>query len=123
MAFGILAAIAFAPLLILILHSENSHHLNYKYLLWKNGWGEFNPDYLRFLNVDIDHRQSLIGKSLTEIEELFPSLHDTTQPIADFQTDHLHISPHSDYRQIGGSDWVIEFEHDRVKTFHCWKAN
>lgn len=121
MIMAILAAIVAGPLGIVILHSEDSHNLNFKYRFWKAGWGEFHPDYIRFLNVDVEFRKGLIGKDLAEVERLFPDLHGQDEA-TEYQNYYSSYIDHADYQWIGESAWTIEFKNGRVKEFHLWKG-
>ncbi|MGB1128397.1 MAG: hypothetical protein ACPG4K_00005, partial [Haloferula sp.] len=88
---------------------------------WKAGWGEFDSDYVRFLNVDVDFRQGLIGKNLEEIEDLFPDLYGP-EKATDYQKHYSGYIEHANYRWIGESSWTVELLNGRVKAFHLWKG-
>ena len=117
----IVAAIAAGLLAVVSFHSDDSHNLNFKYRAWKMGLRDFDPDYMRFLTVDWEFRQHLIGKPLSEVEKLFPNLHGPDKA-NDNQFYYSEYINHADYRWIGDSAWTIELEKGRVKEFHIWKG-
>jgi hypothetical protein len=118
---AMLAVIVVGALCIITLHSEDDHNLNFKYRAWKLGLTKFDSDYVRFLNVDVDFRKSLVGKQLSEIEKLFPDLRKPDKA-NDYQSNYSDEIDHADYRWIGDSAWVVEFKSGRVKELHIWKG-
>ncbi|MGJ8697624.1 MAG: hypothetical protein ACSHYF_15005 [Verrucomicrobiaceae bacterium] len=113
--------IVLGPLILLILTSQNSHRFNWGYQTWKLGWSDFEPEYLQFLTQDALLREELVGKSLSEIEKLFPDLHGPERA-TDYQSYYSSYIDHPNYRWIGDSAWTIELEDGHVKALHIWKG-
>lgn len=118
---AMLVVLAVGSFCIVTLHTEDDHNLNFKYRAWKLGLTKFDTNYMRFLNVDGQFRESLVGKKLSEVEKLFPDLR-MPNKVNVYQSYYFDYIPHADYRWIGDSTWTIELESGRVKELHIWKG-
>ena len=115
-----------AGLLVLIaigLGSADDHRTNAKYLGWKFGLCRYNPaTALRYLNVDVRFRESLVGKTKAEVMRLFPDLRPTTKA-NDYQRAYTRDVEGIDFMWIGDSGWGIVFDDDgRLKEFRLMKG-
>jgi hypothetical protein len=117
---GLLAAVVLAA--GVALGSDDSHHTNAKYLLWKHHLWPYSRDLaLAYLNVDVDFRRSLNGKTRAELQKWFPVL----TPI-DPQDGYLpycgEVVKTPGFVWIDGTRWGVVFEGDRVKDIVLFKG-
>lgn len=117
----ITATLIAVPALLFTLHSEDSHHFNMKYRMWKLGWTDYDPKFVRFLNVDVDLRHSLVGEDLESVERLFPDLR-SKKKANEYQGYYAEGIEHRDYYWIGDTAWTVQFENGRLVEFHLWKG-
>ena len=116
---AIVIAIALVPVVSVILR-DDSHHTNLSYRLWKLGLYDYKPEYLRFLNVDVDLRMNLVGEKLPEVKKLFPDLRSPEQ-VSGYQSHFTSEFGAEECYWIGDSNWLIEFEGGVVKEFRLMK--
>ncbi|MFP6582643.1 MAG: hypothetical protein VCD00_08820 [Candidatus Hydrogenedentota bacterium] len=99
-----------------------SHQTNIRYVAWKWGYGELEPDYaLRFFAVDVKFRMGLYGKSKVEFEEFFPILKspDLANDYQESYHEHMKIG---DFYWMGETAWVVEFEDGVVSEIYPMKG-
>ena len=95
---------------------------NWEYNQWKRGKSDYDPSLaLRYLNIDVDFRLSLRGKSKNEIRVLFPDLRDPVRSNT-YQEYYLDSIKGMDFLWIGDSAWGIEFEEVGLRQFHLLKG-
>ena len=114
----------FLLVLLLILAGRDYHYTNAPYVTWK--WGITPYRYsgaMRFFGVDQDFRASLVGKTLPQMQKLFPVLvpPSRSDPHQRKYSKRLHMSD-QDFRWIGSSDWVIQFHDGRVSRIDIYKG-
>ena len=105
------------------LATADSHHLNLRWILWKHHlWPYDEAIALRYLNVDVDFRKSLHGKTKSEILRFFPRLVSPDQPVNSMQAYYSNGMHDKDWRWIDDSNWAILFESGNVKDIEPIKG-
>ena len=95
--------------------SIQSHRINLRYNLWKAGLIAYQPDLtLRLFQHDHAFQKAMRGKSLAEVEKLFPNLVEP-QDGKGFQREYDFYTEGKTFRWIADSRWGILFENETVK--------
>ena len=110
-----LAVVLFAGLVLA--DSVDSHHVNFRWILWKHHLWPYQPDLaLRYLNVDLQFRNSLHGRSKAEVQRWFPILRPKKEPVTPSQKyysgDGIVQGP--DFFWIDDSTWAVWFADDKL---------
>lgn len=114
--------LAVVALLLLAAGTTDSHHTDAKYIMWKLGWAQVEPETtLQYLNVDVRFRQYLRGKTKSEVKKWFPDLRPPSEA-NEYQQYYAQFLKEMDFLWIGESAWGIEFQEGKVKRFHLWKG-
>lgn len=104
------------------LGSMDHHRTNLKYNLWKIGLVKYETGKpLKYINVDVDFREYLKGKSKEEIKKWFPELVEPMRGNGN-QLYFTNEVMRMDFLWIGKSNWGIEFKDDKVAEFHLIKG-
>ena len=104
--------------------SQDSHHFNVHYRLWKLGMKEWDPDFGSWLLVDRGLNADLVGKTREEIEELIPDLHEDSRN----QYQEMSANDISDddasarYFWIGDSNLLARFDNSGFTMFWVVKG-
>lgn len=117
---GLLTAIVLAAGIALA--SDDSHHTNAKYLLWKHHLWPYSRDLaLTYFNVDADFRASLNGKTRAELQTWFPVLTpiDPNDSYLPYCGDAVKTPG---FVWLDGTRWGVIFERDRVKDIVLFKG-
>lgn len=102
--------------------TADSHNSNYKYLLWKHGYREFDPAIAcRYLHVDSDFRMSLIGKTKDEMRAVFPILKDRALS-NEYQQHYNQFLESQDALWIGESNWAAIFQNEKLVEIQLLKG-
>jgi hypothetical protein len=104
------------------LGSEDNHHTNAKYILWKHHLWGYDPDLaLRYFNVDVDFRLSLNGKTRAELQRWFPVLKpvDPNDGYLPYCGDRVWTPG---FVWIDDTRWGVVFEGNRVKDIVLFKG-
>jgi hypothetical protein len=117
-----LSALVFGGVFLFAL-PQNSHHTNFRYVLWKHHLYTYpeNKPPGSFFGVDLQFRNSLIGKTKDEIRSWFPDL----IPPKDgdpYQIAYYSDVSRTDFLWIANSNWGFEFEDGRVKRIRLIKG-
>lgn len=120
-AIGLLVSGAMLVALVVLIATADCR-TNYRYLMWKWGYGQYDPETsLRYMCHDCAFRQSLVGKTKTEIRRLFPRLAapaDGNQ----YQRRYANEVQKMDFVWIDESNFGFEFVNGRVKAVHLIKG-
>ncbi|MFT5128298.1 MAG: hypothetical protein ACI8W8_001908 [Rhodothermales bacterium] len=118
----ILYVLSIVAVFIFAAATADSHRTNLRYHMWKQGWTQNAPETaIRYLNVDAKFRESLRGKTKTEVQEWFSDL----RPLSAANSYQQYYNQHLDQATllwIGESPWGIEFEDGRLKEFRLMKG-
>jgi hypothetical protein len=85
---------------------SDSHHLRPTWILWKHHLWPYDPDLMKYLNVDTEFTRSLQGCSKSEFQRWFPSLVLSTAQFSDKGTGELYW--------IKGTDWRVWIKEGKV---------
>ena len=109
------------PLLMLLLHDEDSNYLNFKYLYWKAGLGPYNPSYVEHVVSDYRFQQKLKAKTLNDVIRYFPDLREKEKANA-YQHFYTPKIKQQDFYWIGQSNLIIVFKDGKLLRFDLWKG-
>ncbi len=116
-----LIVVAGASLILAILGTADSHHTNARYLAWKWGINPGHTDGIRYLNVDVGFRKSLLGRPFADLQRLFPAV----QPASESAIGMGYLSlssPSARLFCIGHSGWYVEVEDGIVRSIELHKG-
>ena len=109
------------PLLIFILHTEDSNRLNFKYLSWKIGLGSYDATYAQHVISDVKFREKLEGKTMDEVKGYFPDLR-KSENANDYQRNYIPQITDNDCFWIGDSAMTVVFKGGKLESFRLWKG-
>ena len=102
--------------------SQESHRTDVEYLLWKWDYLGYDPWVaLKYLNLDVSLRHSLVGKTESEVKKWFPILV-MPENGTEYQKQYSDWVKETEFLWIDESAWVIEFENGKVKGFRLLKG-
>ena len=102
---------------------DDSHNTSLRYIAWKWGVGSYEYSQApRFMNVDVEFRESLKGKTLDEVRHWFPDMRKPGENTNSYQDFYNKYTENKDFLWIGESNWGIEFVNGRVHDFDCLKG-
>ena len=111
---AIVLSLALVLTVVLLVGSMDSHHTNIAYLLWKRQLYPYDSSRcLRYLNVDVPFRMSLVGKTITEAKSWFPDLTAVASPF-DVTPDTKLPSADTAYYWLDGKGWALEVKSGRI---------
>jgi hypothetical protein len=118
MITAIIATIILSILGPFVATSQDSHHFNVRYRLWKLGMEEWDPSFGRWLLVDRGLSADLSGKTRQEVEKLIPDLHDTPRNRnQEMGSDFNEVDDSAQYLWIGDSNLLARFDDSKFTTF------
>ena len=114
-----IALIFLGLLVFVIVDIQDSHHANIRHIGWKWGILPYDRDtVLRFLNVDVSFRDSLLGKTRSELETWFPKL---ALPDEE-QLQNYPILKTLEALSLDHSHWFLIFKNGKLVDFICLKG-
>ncbi len=108
---------------IVTLSFVDAHQANLRWILWKHHLWPYDANIaLRYLNVDVGFRQSLEGKTRSDIQRFFPVLVSPDHPLTAEQKYYSKDMHDRDWWWIDDSNWAILFDGGKVEDIRPIKG-